>query len=162
MAVTDVVKDLDNATITIVSEFDAGPDRVWQLWEDPRLLEKWWGPPTYPATVVDHDLNPGGVVTYYMTGPEGDQPWGRWDVKTVEKPRLIEIEDSFAEEGGERKTDLPSGSMRVEIEEIEGAPGRTRMSIAQVSTSTEALQEMLDMGMEEGMKQALGQVDALL
>lgn len=162
MTVTNVVKDMDNATMTIVSEFDAGPERVWQMWEDPRLLEKWWGPPTYPATMVDHDLSPGGVVTYYMTGPEGDQPWGRWDVKTVEKPNLIEIEDSFAEEGGERNTDMPSGQMRVVIEEIDGSPGRTRMSIAQVSPSAEALQEMLEMGMEEGMKQALGQVDALL
>jgi len=162
MAVTEVRKDLDRATITIVSEFDAGVERVWQMWEDPRLLEKWWGPPTYPATVVDHELSPGGVVTYYMTGPEGDQPWGRWDVKTVERPHLIEIEDSFAEEGGQANTDMPSGRMRVELEEIEGAPGRTRMSIAQISSSPEALQEMLEMGMEEGMKQSLAQVDDLL
>lgn len=162
MTVTNVEKNPEQATLTIVSEFDAGPERVWQMWEDPRLLEKWWGPPTYPATVVDHDLSPGGVVTYYMTGPEGDQPWGRWDVKTVEKPGVIEIQDSFAEEGGAAKADMTSGRMRIEIEEIEGSPGRTRMSIAQVSASPEALQEMIEMGMEEGMKQALAQIDALL
>ena len=160
MTVTNVVKDLDSATMTIVSEFDAAPERVWQMWNDPRLLEKWWGPPTYPATVVDHDLSPGGVVTYYMTGPEGDQPWGRWDVKTVEKPRLIEIEDSFAEEGGEAKADMPAGRMRVEIEEVE--PGRTRMSIISIHNSAEELQQVLEMGMEEGMKQSLAQIDPLL
>ena len=162
MTFTSAERDAEKLTLTIHAEFDATPERVWQMWEDPRMLEKWWGPPGYPATVVDHDLSPGGVVTYYMTGPEGDKPWGRWDVKTVEQPRLIEIEDSFAHEGGERNTDMPSGRMRVEIEEIEGSPGRTRMSIASTSASPEALQQMLDMGQEEGMKQALAQIDALL
>jgi len=162
MTVTNVEKDFDNATMTIVSEFDAEPERVWQMWADPRLLEKWWGPPTYPATVVDHDLSPGGVVTYYMTGPEGDQPWGRWDVKTVDEPHLIEVEDSFAEEGGARNTDMPSGRMRIEIEEIEGSPGRTRMSITSAHDTADQLREMIEMGQEEGMKQSLAQIDALL
>ena len=71
MTVTDVRKDPDALTLTITSVFDAAVDRVWQLWADPRRLERWWGPPTYPATFVDHDLTPGGRVTYFMTGPEG-------------------------------------------------------------------------------------------
>lgn len=50
--------------------------------------------------------------------------------------------------------------MRVSIEEI--APGRTRMSIESVFPSTEAMEQMLTMGMDEGMTQAVGQVDAIL
>ena len=46
--------------MTITAEFDATVERSWQLWADPRQLERWWGPPTYPATVVEHDLVPGG------------------------------------------------------------------------------------------------------
>ena len=37
-------------TLTITAEFNAPVTRVWELWENPRLLERWWGPPTYPAT----------------------------------------------------------------------------------------------------------------
>src|SRR5712691_5615290 len=69
MTVLAVDRDPVALTLTIVSEFDAPATRVWQVWADPRQLERWWGPPTYPATVVDHDLTPGGRVTYYMTGP---------------------------------------------------------------------------------------------
>ena len=72
MTVTAVRKDPEKLTMTLDAEFDASPDQVWNLWADPRKLERWWGPPTYPATVVDHDLVPGGTVSYYMTGPEGD------------------------------------------------------------------------------------------
>ena len=74
MTVTAVRKDPEALTMTVDAEFDASPERVWQLWADPRQLERWWGPPTYPATFTAHDLAPGGRVEYHMTGPEGDQP----------------------------------------------------------------------------------------
>ncbi len=70
MSVTRVDKDPNALTMTITAAFDAPVGAVWQMWENPRRLERWWGPPTYPATVVDHDLIPGGRVTYFMTGPE--------------------------------------------------------------------------------------------
>ena len=73
MTVTDVQKDPGTMTMTITTAFDAPVDQVWRVWSDPRLLERWWGPPTYPATVVEHDLSPGGTIRYYMTGPEGDR-----------------------------------------------------------------------------------------
>ena len=50
MTVTDVRKDPTALTMEIVSEFSAPIDRVWQLLADPRQLERWWGPPTHPAT----------------------------------------------------------------------------------------------------------------
>ena len=78
MTVTDVVKDTENRRMTITAEFGAPVERVWQIWADPRQLERWWGPPTYPATVVDHDLSPGGAVNYFMTSPEGDKHAGWW------------------------------------------------------------------------------------
>ena len=84
MTVTAVRKDPKALTLTIAAEFDALPERVWQLWADPRQLERWWGPPTYPATFTSHDLVPGSRVEYHMTGPEGDQPHGYWDIVEVD------------------------------------------------------------------------------
>jgi len=51
MSVTSIEKDFDRLTLVVVADFDATPERVWQLWADPRKLERWWGPPSYPATV---------------------------------------------------------------------------------------------------------------
>ena len=100
MTVTDVVKDPENRTMTITAEFGAPVERVWQIWADPRQLERWWGPPTYPATVVDHDLSPGGAVNYFMTGPEGDKHAGWWRVSAVVPPNRLEFEDGFADGEG--------------------------------------------------------------
>ena len=160
MTVTDVRKDPDALTLTVIAEFEASPERVWQLWSDPRQLERWWGPPTYPATFTKHDLAPGSRVQYHMTGPEGDQPKGYWDILEVDAPHRLVVRDGFANDDGTPNDDFPSGEMRVTIEEAD--PGRTRMSIESLHPSREAMEQVLAMGMEEGMTQAVGQIDALL
>jgi uncharacterized protein YndB with AHSA1/START domain/pimeloyl-ACP methyl ester carboxylesterase len=160
MTVTDVRKDPQALTMAIDAEFDAPPERVWQLWADPRQLERWWGPPTYPATFTRHDLAPGSRVEYHMTGPEGDQPHGYWDIVEVDPPRSLVFRDGFANDDGSPNTDLPGTTARVTIEEI--GSGRTRMSIESRFPSTEAMEQVLALGAEEGLKQAVGQIDAIL
>lgn len=160
MTVTAVTKDADALTLTIATELDASPDRVWQLWADPRQLERWWGPPTYPATFTEHDLAPGGRVAYYMTGPEGDRPHGYWEVVEADAPRSLVFRDGLATEDGSPDPEFPITGMRVRIEEIGG--GRSRMTIETSFPSTQALEQLLAMGMEEGLTQAVGQIDAIL
>ena len=160
MTVTAVHKDPDALTMTLTAEFDASPERVWQLWADPRQLERWWGPPTYPATFTRHDLRPGSRVEYHMTGPTGDQPHGYWDVVEADPPRRLVFRDGFAHEDGTPNDELPRNEGRVTIEPIGG--GRTRMSIESHFPSVEAMQQVLAMGMEEGLTQAVGQIDAIL
>jgi uncharacterized protein YndB with AHSA1/START domain len=160
MTVTAVQKDAQALTMTTTAEFDATPERVWQLWADPRQLERWWGPPTYPATFTKHNLAPGSRVEYHMTGPEGDQPKGYWDIREVEAPHRLVVDDGFRNDDGTLNEQMPRNEFRVTIEEI-GA-GRTRMSIESRFPSAEAMEQLLAMGMEEGLKEALGQIDAIL
>ena len=160
MTVTAVHKDPDNLTLTLTAEFEASPERVWQLWADPRQLERWWGPPTYPATFTVHDLAPGSHIEYHMTGPTGDQPHGFWDIVEAEPPRRLVFVDGFANADGTPNDDFPRGEARVTIEPI--GPGRTRMSILSLFPSTAAMEQVLAMGMEEGLTQAVGQIDAIL
>ena len=160
MTVTAVRKDLAALTLTLTAEFDAAPERVWQLWSDPRQLERWWGPPTYPATFTRHDLAPGSRVEYYMTGPEGDQPHGYWTIVSTEPPRRLVFRDGFANEDGSNNDDMPRNEIRVAIDSI-GA-GRSRMSIESRFPSTEAMGQLIAMGMEEGLTGAVGQIDAIL
>ena len=160
MPVTAVQKDPAALTMTLTTELDAPPERVWQLWADPRQLERWWGPPTYPATFTQHDLTPGSHVAYHMTGPEGDQPKGYWDIVEADAPRSLVFRDGFAHEDGTPNTEFPVTGTRVRIKEI--GSGRTRMSIETVFPDTHAMEQVLAMGMEEGLTQAVGQIDAIL
>ncbi len=160
MTVTAVQKNRETLTLTVNAEFEASAQRVWQLWADPRQLERWWGPPSYPATVDSHDLRPGGRVAYHMTGPSGDQPRGYWEVIETDPPRSLVFHDGFANDDGSPNPDFPISTARVAIDEIGG--GRTRMSIESVFPNAEAMEQILAMGMEEGLTQAVGQIDAIL
>jgi uncharacterized protein YndB with AHSA1/START domain len=160
MTVTAVRKDPAALTLTLDAEFEASPLRVWQLWADPRQLERWWGPPVYPATVTAHDLRSQGRVEYYMTGPEGDQPHGYWEILEADPPRRLVFRDGLANADGTPNTDLPLSEVRVRIDEI--ADGRTRMSIESIFPDTAAMEQLLAMGMEQGLTEAVGQIDAIL
>jgi uncharacterized protein YndB with AHSA1/START domain len=159
MPVTDVRHDLDDRTLTITADFAAPVERVWQVYADPRQLEKVWGPPSYPATVVDHDLTPGGRVTYYMTGPEGDKHAGYWLVDTVDEPRGFTFRDGFADLDFNPLPDLPVSE---NVFTFVGHDGGTRATYVSTYATAEALQKVLDMGVVEGASSAINQIDELV
>jgi uncharacterized protein YndB with AHSA1/START domain len=153
-------KDPTALTLTVVAEFDAPVARIWELWEDPRQLEQWWGPPTYPATVVKHDLSLGGGVSYFMTGPEGDRSHGWWRVLAIDPPYRLEFENGFADEASEPDPSMPVMIIRVQLSEPPA--GGTRMEVMTSFPSPEAMEKIISMGMEEGMIAAMSQIDGLL
>jgi uncharacterized protein YndB with AHSA1/START domain len=159
MTVTSVDNDYDSLTTTVVADFDAPIEEVWQLWANPRKLERWWGPPTYPATFEKHELSPGGEVTYYMTGPEGDQPRGWWRVTSVDPPRSLEFTDGFANEDGTPNDELPVIKVEIRLSERDGG---TRVEIRSTYGSRKDMDKLIEMGMLEGLQQAMGQMDAVL
>jgi uncharacterized protein YndB with AHSA1/START domain len=159
MSVTSVDKDYDSVAITLIADFDAPIDRVWELWSDPRKLERWLGPPTHPASVQKHDLVPGGEVTFVMTGPDGDRSWGSWRVTAVDPPVLLEFTDVFADADGTPIADLPVSQVRVRLT---ARSGGTRMEMRSAFESREDLDTSVNMGTVEGVRQAAGQMDALL
>ncbi len=160
MTVTSVVKDPTTLTMTVTSEWAASIARVWQLWADPRKLERWWGPPTYPATVVGHDLQPGGKVSYFMTGPDGARFHGWWNVIAVEEPHRIEFEDGFADDDGNPNDAMPVTCTVITFTAL--SPGATRMIMESQFPTSESMQQLIEMGMEEGLAAAMDQIDAIL
>ena len=160
MTVTAVRKSPEARTMTMEAEFDASAERIWQLWADPRQLERWWGPPTYPATFTAYEFRPGGRAEYHMTGPDGDQPRGYWEIVEVAAPRNLIFRHGLANDDGSPNTNVSAMVGRVTIEEIGG--GRTRMTVHTEFARVEAMEQMLAMGMEEGLRQAMSQIDALL
>jgi uncharacterized protein YndB with AHSA1/START domain len=160
MPVTTIAQDPQTLTLTLTAEFAATPDQVWRLWADPRLLERWWGPPTYPATFTDHDLSPGGLVRYHMTGPEGDRHHGWWRVTSIDPPQALEFVDGFADQAGEPNPDLPTTITQVSIQQSPAGP--VQMLLRTTFPSLEAMEQMAAMGMVEGLTGAVGQMDDLL
>jgi uncharacterized protein YndB with AHSA1/START domain len=159
MPVVSTTQDPEALTLVLVADFPAAPDRVWQVWTDPRQLERWWGPPTWPATFERHEVRVGGESRYFMTGPEGEKSRGWWRFTAVDAPRSLAFDDGFADESGEPNPDMPTIGIRAELA-AEGSG--TRMTVTSSFATSDQMQQLVQMGMAEGMTEAAAQLDALL
>jgi uncharacterized protein YndB with AHSA1/START domain len=159
MTVVSTHKDVEALTLTFVAEFDATVERVWRVWEDPRQLERWWGPPTWPATFHQHDFVVGGWSRYYMTGPEGEKAHGWWTITAIDAPHRLEFDDGFATENGEPDDSMPRSRAVVTLEPTGTG---TRMTTVTTYADTAQLEQVIAMGVEEGTRLAMGQIDGVL
>lgn len=163
MPVTSITKDPENLTMTVVADFNAPVQRVWDAYTDPRQISRFWGPPEYPATFTRHDVYAGGRSDYFMTGPDGSTHGGYWDWIDVKAPEgegaSFEVRDGFSKPDGTPDTDMPVGRMVCHFEPTDAG---SRVIITSYHNSAEELALVLEMGQEEGMREAMGQIDDVL
>ena len=159
MPITSIDSDTQTLTMTVIGDYPVPVERLWKAYADPRQLERFWGPEEWPATFTRHDMTPGGRSEYRMTGPDGTVSRGWWRFIAVEPDRRFEVEDGFADEAGQPNETMPSMRM---VFSFEPTPTGSRVIAVTTFPSLEAMEELVKMGMVEGMKSAMGQLDAVL
>lgn len=159
MPIASVVSDPEALTLTAIGEYAVPVDRLWAAWADPRQLERFWGPPTWPATFTRHDMAEGGRAEYHMTGPNGEKARGYWRFVNVEPKRSFEVVDGFSHEDGSPDRDLPETRMRLRFEPTANG---SRFVAVTTFPSVEAMETLVKMGMQEGLSLALAQLDEVL
>ena len=159
MPVTDVTTDAEALTMTITAEFPAPVERLWEAFTDPRQLERFWGPPGYPATFTSFDLTVGGRARYLMTSPRARSITRRgsssrstararsrcWTRSPMRTARSLE--------------DMPTSRMTFTFEPTSSG---TRLESVTRFTSADALEQVVAMGMVEGTTMAINQLDRVL
>jgi len=158
MPVTDVEKNIDALTLTITAEFDADAERLWELWADPRQLERWWSPPSHSSTFTEHELTVGARTTYFMTGPDGEKHHGSWRIEEADPPHRLRIKDDDVDAEGNPEDGGPT-AMTVTIAE---ADGTATMSIQTHFGDRESMEQTIETGFERGMTEMLDGLDSLL
>jgi len=159
MPVTDVTTDAENLTMTVVADFAAPIERVWSAYSDPRQLERFWGPPGWPATFTAWDHTVGGRAVYSMNGPRGEKSSGSWEFVSIDAPNGFEVIDSFVDEAGKPLDGFPAQRMSFAFEPT--ADG-TRMVTTSHFDSVDALEQVVEMGQVEGIRMAMAQLDSVL
>lgn len=72
----------------------------------------------------------------------------------------LELLDEFQDDKGETMPEMPSTHMRVQL--VPGDDDGTTMTLTSTFASRESMDQLMDMGMEEGIKQAMSQVHDVL
>jgi uncharacterized protein YndB with AHSA1/START domain len=143
----------------VIGDYPVSVERLWEAYSDPRQLERFWGPETWPAKFTRHDFVVGGRAHYTMTGPGGAQSNGWWRFLAIERPRLIEIEDGFSAPDGTPNPSMPTMRMTFNFETT--ATGSRFTGVTRFE-SPESMEQLVKMGMIEGLRSAMGQLDAVL
>ena len=152
MPITSVTKDRESLTMIVVADFDVPVRRLWDAYLDPRQLERFWGPPSYPAVFTRHDGCVGGRSEYTMTGPDGEIARFSWEWVAVDELKSFELRDGDGPPA--------SGPARM-VFAFEATSAGSRMSTTIYFDSAAEL-EQIGLGMEQGMSEAMGQMDAVL
>jgi uncharacterized protein YndB with AHSA1/START domain len=159
MPITEISSDPHHLTMTVVAEYPVPVERLWDAYADPRQLERFWGPEQWPATFTRHDMAKGGQSNYVMTGPDGTKAGGWFRFLSVEPMKRFEVEDGFGESADAPADGMPTMHM---VFNFESTSTGSRQTTVTTFPSVEAMEQLVGMGMMEGMKSAMGQIDAVL
>ncbi|MCC6244650.1 MAG: SRPBCC domain-containing protein [Gemmatimonadaceae bacterium] len=159
MPISSVISNAERLTLTIIADYAVPVDRLWDAYADPRQLERFWGPVEWPATFTRHDMAVGGYSNYYMTGPDGTKAGGWFHFLALEPYKSFEVEDGFADGEGKVSAEMPTMRMHFSFEATSAG---SRSSIVTTFPSIDSMNQLVQMGMMEGMKSAMGQIDAML
>jgi uncharacterized protein YndB with AHSA1/START domain len=154
MPLTSVTKDTATLTLTVVGDYPVTQKRLWDAFADPRQLERFWGPPAFPATFTRHDFRVGGRAEYFLALPEGQRWSGSWKFTAVNPISSFEACDG---EDNAEDENMPASM----IFTFETTPTGSRLTIVTQFSSVEAMEQTIP-GMEEGLRAAMPQLDALL
>lgn len=163
---TQVTKDSENKTLLIERVFDAPRDRVWQAWTDPEVFVKWWGPRGWQTEVKDADFREGGKMVYGMKCVDeaqgewfGQTSWGKMEFTAINEPESLSYKDWFCDENGVADTSMPSTLVSMEFIDQDG---KTLVRSSSVFESTEGYEQVLAMGVVEGVTETWDRLDEIL
>ncbi|MFP2906246.1 SRPBCC family protein [Pyxidicoccus sp. 3LFB2] len=142
--------------IVITRTFNAPPRIVFQAWTQPELVKRWWAPKSLGVSVVscEADVREGGTYRYVLK-PEGADAFAFSGRYTEVSPhsRLVYTQ-AFEPMAG-------AGEAVIHVT-FEERDGKTRLVSREQYPSKEARDGALASGMEQGMRETLDQLDALV
>lgn len=155
----DFLVDKEKNTLTIRREFLAGRQLVWDCYTKSELLDQWFAPEPLTTKTKSMEFREGGHWHYAMVEPNGTEYWGWTEYVKIKPIDYYTALDAFSNAAGEINNDLPRAEWRVTFtDKDENALVETIVTYKSLSE----LEQVIQMGMEQGMMATLKKLDQLL
>ncbi|MDN4492761.1 SRPBCC domain-containing protein [Ureibacillus aquaedulcis] len=152
-----MITAMDGNTIVLEREFNATKELLFKAFSEEEHLKKWWGPRGWMLTYCHIDFRVDGIWHYCMKcidENQGDfygfESWGKGVYQEIVQDEKIVYIDYFSDAEGNEVEGMPSTESTLLFEEVEG---KTKLINRAVYPSEEALRSVLDMGMEQGIRE---------
>ena len=153
----DFIIDKQAKTVSIVKEFAAGLDLVWDAYTRAELLDQWWAPKPWMSRTKVLDFRVGGRRFYAMVSPEGDERWAIQKYTSITPKTNFKLFNAFADE--HENPELPGSEWDLNFSEQDGT---TKVSVSIHNESLERMERMIEMGFKEGTMMQLKNLEELL
>ncbi|GGP21613.1 SRPBCC family protein [Silvimonas iriomotensis] len=155
----DFLVNKEKNTITIKRAFAAKRQLVWDCYTKSELLDRWFAPKPLITKTSFMDFREGGHWLYAMVEPGGQEYWGRMDYQTIRPIDHYTSLDGFCDNTGALNPALPRSQWSVTFSDAET---HTLVETVVSYASAEALQQVIQMGLKEGLASTLERLDELL
>lgn len=149
----------NGSILKVERTFNAPIALVWRAWTEADLLDQWWAPEPWKSETSHMDFSEGGHRLYAMVGPEGEKHLARTDYKSISHHHEFSGHDSFCDEKGDINPEMPVSKFNNNFED---ANQKTYVTIISEYASEEHLQQVIQMGMKEGLSMAFDNLDSTL
>jgi len=116
---------IDDRILRMERLIAAPPERVFDLWTEPELLTRWWGPDGFDVPASAMDVKPGGRWKTTMRSPAGTLHTVSGVYRVIDPPRRLVFTWGWDDEAGAR------GHETEVTVTFEAAPGGTRLVLQQ-------------------------------
>ena len=155
----DFIADKEKNTLTIRREFLAGRQLVWDCYTKSELLNRWFAPKPLTTKTKSMDFREGGHWHYAMVQPDGTEYWGLTEYVKIKPIDYYTALDAFSNADGEINKDLPRANWYVGFTD---KGKNTLVETIVTYKSLSDLEQVTNMGMEQGMIATLEKLDELL
>ncbi|WP_445505564.1 SRPBCC family protein [Niallia sp. 03091] len=157
---------VEGQDLVIERIFNAPKDFLFQAFSESDRLASWWGPKGWETENKKFEFEQNGIWHYCMKCVDekqgeffGQESWGKAVFKEIDVPNKIVYTDSFSDKDGNTIAEMPS--IQITLNFIEQAEN-TLLIIRSSFPSPEALQQVMEMGVVEGMSSQFECLDEFL
>jgi len=149
----------DDRDVVIARTFNAPARLVYDAWTKPEFVRRWWAPRSHGVSLVvcDADIRVGGAYRYVMRkdgdGADGDIGFSGRYVELTPHSRIV-LTQIF-----EPMADAGEVVITVSFDEVDG---QTHLVSQERYPSKEARDAAVGAGMEQGMRESMDQLEALV
>ena len=156
----------DKKSLTVERQFKATQDTVWGAFSSSDMLDRWFSPRGWECTTKEFNFEDGGTWVYSFRCVDPEQK----DFYGMEMPGMLTYDsinpkdsfgytDTFLNDKGEVDESMPSSHTELTLTTNDDG---TLMSFITTYASPEALDQVIEMGMKDGLNESFDKLEEVL
>jgi len=150
---------MENNDIVITRDFACSQQMLFDAWNKPEQIEKWYGPKGFNTSVVEYNFAEGGKWKYVMKGPDGREFPVAGTFEKIDPPNKVVSRDGWDDEPG--SPGMTAGmSLSVDFEKIDESNTRLTLTIHLKTAEDKAMWQKS--GAVQGYESSFARIDEII